>query len=162
MPLTVFPRDGLPVMGSVNDSMACSVPSETSKLIVLEDLGFVFSPFWNETHSSIDQLLMEPGHILLEQCQVGSTSGAVHRSSHTPVSSDKHQFREDAPLQVEADISRLGMCHRTLLEGKQSSSQHGRDPSCDWLLTDTSSEILVWSTWESQFVDPFSACPENP
>ena len=36
---------GLPVMGSVSDSMAFSIPSETSQFTVLEDLGFVFLSF---------------------------------------------------------------------------------------------------------------------
>ena len=116
MPLTVCPREGLPVIGSVSDSMACSIPSETSKLFVLEDLGYVcLSCFWNEKHSNIDHIVLEPGHILSEQCQVDSTSGAAHRSSQKLAlcSSEALQCKEGIPLQVEVDRLRLWMNRRT-------------------------------------------------
>ena len=52
-----FSREGLPVIGSVRDSIACSILSETSILTVPEGLGFLFFSVRGEICSSIDHLV---------------------------------------------------------------------------------------------------------
>ena len=46
LPLTVFPCEGLPEIGSVRDSIACSIPSNTSKRTVAKVRGPDFLSVW--------------------------------------------------------------------------------------------------------------------
>ena len=94
VPLTVLPREGLPAIGSVNDSMACLIPSETSRLTGLGD-PFVVFLYLSEKHSSSDLPSLGLGHIPGVQYLAYSTNGAVHHSGHKPVVSDAHQCKED-------------------------------------------------------------------